>query len=68
MKKYDFTMEDTFQMHEAVCEECVEFFQTGEDIPNIKITIGNHYIVIPTTADNIEEIFGAIQECIENTI
>ena len=64
MKKYDFTTEDAFQMHEAVWEECVEFL----DIPNIKITIGNHYIVIPTTADNIEEIFGAIQECIENTM
>lgn len=65
----EFTKEGIKKMYDEVIDDCLKGIQNGSiEGLDIKIKIGSHEITIPNHADNLEIIFGAIEECREITI
>lgn len=65
-KKYRFTEKGIEAWHEDILNDCLEEKEKTEY--EIKISMDGREISIPTLADNIEIIYGAVKECRENTI
>lgn len=65
--KYDFNKEAVEMMYKDTVGECFEALANGIiDEVEFKIQMGNQVIKIPVHADNLETIFAALKECVEN--
>lgn len=66
IKSYHFTEKGIETWYEDILNDCLE--EKEETELEIKVSVNGKEVSIPTTADNIEIIYGAIKECRENTI
>lgn len=65
-KEYKFSKEGIEEWYDSILDDCLEGKEKME--LEIKVSVNGKEVSIPTTADNIEIIYGAIKECRENTI
>lgn len=65
-KEYKFLKEGIETWYENILDDCLEEKEKME--LEIKVSVNGREVSIPTTADNIEIIYGAVKECRENTI
>lgn len=66
MTKYEFNKNGINEMYNDTMEEIMESLENGK-IDNVKFEIkfGEQVMEIPNNADNFEEIFYAIKECLK---
>ena len=66
MVEYKFTKDGIKEMYQDTTTECFQALADGtiNDI-TFKIEMGNQFIKIPICADCMEEIFAAIEQCLE---
>lgn len=65
-KEYKFSKKEIEEWYDSILDDCLEEKKKTE--LEIKVSVNGKEVSIPTTADNIEIIYGAIKECRENTI
>lgn len=60
---HDFTDEGISLMYDNTVNKSMDAINTGNEVADIVIKIGNEEITIPNNADNLDLIFTAIKEC-----